>query len=35
MDVVELRQHLHAALNEAVRLRAETESLKINHVSQQ
>ena len=34
MDVAELRQHLHTALNEAVRLRAETESLRMNQVSQ-
>jgi len=32
MDMTELRQSLHVALNEAVRLRAETDSLKTTHV---
>lgn len=32
MDMTELRQHLNIALNEAVRLRAETDSLRTTHV---
>ncbi|XP_065905950.1 inversin-like isoform X2 [Dysidea avara] len=31
MDMTELKQHLNVALNEAVRLRAETDSLKTTH----